>query len=190
MGYDVAQFIFTDGAIKKFRRWVKKPRDCVINAMELLGILDEQNADIARILIGDVGAQIKQIEDIFTIVEPAHNWNFFKFTNIQTLAQFTTHELKPQHAIFCGYTGDEGHVFLIAKGNLGGGRAKKSKVRKSRKSKVRNSQKSGATGGYNDNKVYYIDPQVDAVCNLDIPKCFNFIDKKNAYFILQHQPKQ
>ena len=157
MGYNVAQFMLTDDAIRKFRRWVKKPRDCVINAMELLGILDQQNADIARILIGDTGAQIKQIEDIFTIVEPAHNWNFYKFSNVQTLAQFTTNELKPQNAIFCGYTGNEGHVFLIAKGI--------------------------------DNKVYYIDPQVNAICNLDIAECFNFIDKKNAYFILQHQQK-
>ena len=158
MGYNVAQFILTDDSIKKFRRWVKKPRDCVINAMELLGILDQQNADIARILIGDTGAHIKQIEDIFTIAEPAHNWNFYKFTNIQTLAHFTAHELKPSHAIFCGYTGNEGHVFLIAKGN--------------------------------HNIVYYIDPQVDAICNLDNPTCFNFIDKKNAYFILQHQQKK
>ena len=93
MGYEVAQFVLTDDAVGKFRRWVKKPRDCVINAMELLGILDSQNADIARILMGDIGAQIKQIEGIFSIVEPTFNWNFYKFTNIETLAQFTSQEL-------------------------------------------------------------------------------------------------
>ena len=157
MGYEVAQFKITDDAITKFRRWIKKPRDCVINAMELLGILNQQNADIARILIGDIGAQIKQIEDIFEVVEPKFNWNFYKFTNIQRLAHFTSNELKPEHAIFCGYMGNEGHVFLITKGI--------------------------------DNKVYYIDPQVDAICNLDTKECFNFIGEKNAYYILQFQKK-
>ena len=158
MGYEVAQFKLTDDSISKFRRWVKKPRDCVINAMELLGILDDQNADIARILIGDTGAQIKQIEDIFEVVEPKFKWNFYKFTNIQTLAQFTSSELKPQHTIFCGYMGNEGHVFLIAKSIEG--------------------------------KVYYVDPQVDAICNLDTNECYNFIDNKKSYFILQASPKK
>jgi len=157
MGYEVAQFKLTDDSINKFRRWIKKPRDCVINAMELIGILDGQNADIARILIGDTGAQIKQIEDIFEVVEPRFKWKFYKFTNIQTLAQFTSNELKPQNTIFCGYEGTEGHVFLIAKGN--------------------------------DGKVYYVDPQVDAICNLDTKECFNFIDNKHSYFILQASPK-
>lgn len=113
--YDVAQFKLTDDSISKFRRWIKKPRDCVINAMELLGILSDQNADIARIMVGDKGLNIKQIEDIFSLLEPNFNWNFYKFSSIETLANFTNKELKPAHAIFCGYYGDEGHVFLIAK---------------------------------------------------------------------------
>ena len=117
--FDVAQFKITDDAITKFRRWVKKPRDCVINAMELLGILNDQSADIARIMVGDQGLKVGQIEDIFSLVEPKFHWRFFRFTKLETLAQFTNQELKPAHAIFCGYVGQEGHVFLIAKSASG-----------------------------------------------------------------------
>jgi hypothetical protein len=115
MTFDVPQFKITDDAIKKFRRWVKKPRDCVINAMELLNILDDENADICRIMVGDTGLKVGQIEDIFSLLNPNFQWRFFRFTKIETLSQFTVDELKPDHAIFCGYIGQEGHVFLIAK---------------------------------------------------------------------------
>lgn len=117
--FDVSQFQITDDAISKFRRWVKKPKDCVINGMELLGILNDQNADIARIMVGDQGLTVEQIEQIFSLIEPNFNWRFFRFSKLETLAQFTNQELKPSHAIFCGYLGQEGHVFLIAK-TLGG----------------------------------------------------------------------
>ena len=113
--FDVAQFQITDDAISKFRRWVKKPRDCVINAMELLNILNAQNADLCRIMVGDTGLQVGQIEDIFSLLEPKFQWRFFKFTKLESLSDFTMNELKPGHSIFCGYLGQEGHVFLIAK---------------------------------------------------------------------------
>ncbi len=157
MGYEVAQFKLTSDAIAKFRRWIKKPKDCVINALELIGILDSQNADIARVLVGDVGVQIPQLEEIFSVVNPKFNWNFYKFTNIETLKQFTSQELKRGHTILCGYEGLSGHAYLIAKGM--------------------------------DGKTYYVDPQVDQICDLDLQKCFNFIDKKNAYYILQFKKK-
>lgn len=115
MTFDVPQFKITDDAITKFRRWVKKPRDCVINAMELLSILDAQNADLCRIMVGDTGLKVKQIEDIFSLLDQKFQWRFFRFTKLETLSQFTIDELKPAHAIFCGYIGQEGHVFLIAK---------------------------------------------------------------------------
>ncbi len=115
MTFDVAQFNMSDDAIGKFRRWVKKPRDCVINVMELLGILDQQNADLCRIMVGDTGLQVGQIEDIFSLFEPNFKWRFFRFTKLETLAQFTDQELNIGKAIFCGYMGQEGHVFLIAK---------------------------------------------------------------------------
>ncbi len=114
--FEVAQFNITDDAIFKFRRWIKKPRDCVINAMELLNILNQQNADIARIMVGDKGLTIDQIEQIFSLIEPNYTWRFYRFTKLETLAEFTNNKLNPSNAIFCGYLGEQGrHVFLIAK---------------------------------------------------------------------------
>lgn len=113
--YDIAQFKISDEAILKFRRWVKKPKDCVINALELIGILNNQIADLCRIMVGDKGLEIGQIEDIFTLLEPNYKWRFFRFTKLKTLADFTSEKLIPGNAIFCGYMGQEGHVFIIAK---------------------------------------------------------------------------
>jgi len=154
----VANFQITDSSIKKFRRWVQKPRDCVINAMELIGILDQQSADIARIFIGDTGAKIPQIEQVFSLVQQLYEWKFVKLNGLQDLIQITNNDamLKKSHAMFCGYLGeDEGHVFLIAKGNGG--------------------------------KAYYIDPQVNEVCDLN--QCGNYIANKQGYFVLQAKLK-
>lgn len=115
MTFNVAQFRLTDDAISKFRRWIKKPRDCVINVMELLGIFNQQIANLCRIMVGDSGLTGNQIEDIFSLVELNFKWRFFRFTKLETLAQFTNQELQQGHAIFCGYMGQSEHVFLIAK---------------------------------------------------------------------------
>jgi len=37
MSYQPAQFKMSDQQIFSFKRWVKKPMDCVINALELIG---------------------------------------------------------------------------------------------------------------------------------------------------------
>ncbi len=155
--FDVAQFRITDDSISKFRRWIKKPRDCVINAMELLGILTDKNADIARIMVGDQGITIEQIEQIFSLIEPKFNWRFFRFTKLETLSHFTSQQLKPLHSIFCGYLGQDGHVFLIAKTI--------------------------------NEKIMYIDPQINELCDLDQSSCVKFIENKQIYYILQFSPK-
>jgi hypothetical protein len=116
--YSVSQFYITDENLAKFGRWVKKPMDCVINALEIIGILEKNSADLMRIAVGDVGLQIFQIEEIFKYMYPNFSWQFYRYTNIQTLENFCIHELQPSRVIFCGYNmkGFK-HVFLIGKTN-------------------------------------------------------------------------
>jgi hypothetical protein len=113
--YQNASFPINDDSIVKFGRWVKKPRDCVINAMELIGLLSPMAADIMRILVGDKGITTQQLEDIFKYTNPRYDWNFYGFTNIQSLSSITINDLAPGYALFCGYSGNDDHVFLIAK---------------------------------------------------------------------------
>ena len=116
MTYNVSNFNITDDAIASFRRFIKKPRDCVINAMELINLIDKYTADMCRIMVGDIGLTAEQIEGIFKLIYPTHNWNFYQYTNIISLDKISQTELKRGTAIFCGYSGPKGtHVFLIAK---------------------------------------------------------------------------
>ena len=39
MTFKPSEFKMSDAQIYSFRRWVKKPMDCVINALELIGAL-------------------------------------------------------------------------------------------------------------------------------------------------------
>lgn len=116
MTYLVSQFQISDENLMLFKRFVKKPMDCVINALELLFILEHNSADLMRIVVGDYGITIEQLEDIFKYVNPQHRFRFFRYTNIETLSRFCQAELVPGHVIFCGYSmKDFKHAFLIGK---------------------------------------------------------------------------
>jgi hypothetical protein len=153
MGYSPAQFRLTDDSIQKFRRWIKKPNDCVVNAMELLGVIDNTHADIIRIVIQDKPLEKSQIREIFSYVQPRHVWRMTPFKDINLLKTFTRDILQPGYASFMAYSGNPGHVFIIAK-NLKG-------------------------------EVMYVDPQVNVICNLDDPRCYQYIANKESYFILE-----
>ena len=164
MSYQPAQFKMNDQQIFSFKRWVKKPMDCVINALELMGALDGRNADLMRIAVGDKGLQKDQIESMFSYLFPTNKWDFFGYTDIKLLEHFTMNIMEPGRVIFCGYYGHNvsvnaqiGHVFLIGKDSAG--------------------------------NVLYMDPQVGAngiICNLMEPTCYSHIQNKNQYFILQY----
>ena len=116
----------SDAQITSFRRWVKKPMDCVINALELIGALDGRNADLMRIASGDKGLQKDQIEHVFTYLFPSNKWDFFGYSDIKKLEHYTLNIMQPGHVIFCGYYGHNasvnaqiGHVFLIGKDSSG-----------------------------------------------------------------------
>lgn len=156
--FEIAQFYISNDNLIRFKREVKKPRDCVINALEIIGILNDVNADLMRIAVGDTGLGTNQIESIFCYVERRFHWRFIRYTNIKTLEDFCLHNLKPSHVIFCGYSKEVNggifkHVFLIGKTN--------------------------------QLEVLYIDPQINVFCNLGGKACFSYIKDAQEYYILQ-----
>lgn len=53
--------------------------DCVINAMEILKILDSTSAGIARIIIRDMGVITDRIPEIFDFIYGiSHEWSFVR----------------------------------------------------------------------------------------------------------------
>ena len=168
MTFKPAEFKMSDAQIHSFRRWVKKPMDCVINALELIGALDDRNADLMRIAAGDTGLQKDQIENIFSYLFPSNKWDFFGYSDIKKLEHFAMNIMQPGHVIFCGYYGHNasvnaqiGHVFLIGKDHAG--------------------------------QIKYMDPQIGnggTICNLvGNDTCYGYIKDKSQYFILQYTGK-
>jgi alpha-tubulin suppressor-like RCC1 family protein len=162
MTFTICEFQISDTNIENFRRWVKKPMDCVINALEIIGVLDQTNADLMRIAVGDYGFSIGQIQAIFKYIWPDYEWRFYSYSNISTLVNYTNNIMTPGNVIFCGYvkkskhTSDKratSHVLLIGK-RL-------------------------------DHKIIYIDPQIDTFCDLNSPECYKYIARADNYFILQ-----
>lgn len=161
MSYSISQFPITDGQIDKFENLVKKPRDCVINALQLVGVFDSRTANIARILIGDIGVTKPQLEDLLSLVKPKFQWNFYQYSKIETLVQKTNSFLQPNNAIICGF---EGHVFIIAKDNFEG-------------IYHIDPQRTGK-------EICKLSP--DENNSLDT-QCLEYISNKNSYYILQYR---
>lgn len=114
---EVKEFPITDEAFTKFRRSRPKPNDCVINALELLGILDANSADISRIFVGDNVVSQDQIEKVFETVFKDKKWHY-QNTDVKALEAYVRDSLKPGHVIFCGVERHQdaaGHAFLIGK---------------------------------------------------------------------------
>lgn len=63
----LTQFIIGDEDLQRFNRQFKSPMDCVINALQIIRILDKKQADIMRITSGHLGITKEQIELIFML---------------------------------------------------------------------------------------------------------------------------
>jgi hypothetical protein len=114
--FQIAPFFITNANLMSFKRLVAKPNDCVINALQLLNILDEKAAHLMRIAVGDIGLTEDQIQETFSYIYPSFEWRFIRYTNIKTLENYCFSELQPSHVIFCGYKKNYfRHVFLIGK---------------------------------------------------------------------------
>lgn len=106
----------------KFKRRILKPRDCVINALQILGLVEDRTADIMRIMVGDTGINATQIEEIFEFTYPNRK---FKFKQHNTFSLMTILDNMPYDnpsVVFAGveYQGGGGHVFIIERSAMGG----------------------------------------------------------------------
>lgn len=106
----LAQYRITDATISAaYTRPVITQMDCVINMLEIIGVLDQVTANIIRVTsTGRVGIFGEEIEKIF-ILKEGHNYSF-RQTVLNGGALFE--HLNQDHAAICGYPG---HVFMIAK---------------------------------------------------------------------------
>ena len=108
---NLSQFTMTDERIQNFKRFVKSPRDCFINAMQLMGMIDIFSANILRIsFAGELGFKKEQIELIFTL-KTSKPFKFYQM-NYEKFYDTIKNKLEAGNVVFAGYTG---HVFLIGK---------------------------------------------------------------------------
>lgn len=154
MSFELAQFKITDENLSGIKRYIKKPKDCVINVLEVLGIIDHIHADLMRIVVGDIGITKSQIEQIFKRIYVNYDYRFVKYYKLESLSEIV-YGMAPGHVIFCGYKNKDNskHVFLIGK-NLNG-------------------------------VIFYIDPQLEIICDLSDERCLNYISEKQSYFVLK-----
>jgi hypothetical protein len=86
--------------------------DCVINALQLIGILDTFSGNILRIsCVGSTGFEKDQIEKLF-ILYVGLNFEFKATNDFDDLLNTIDTQLLPGYVVFAGYTG---HVFIIGR---------------------------------------------------------------------------
>jgi len=114
----LSQYAITDEHINGFKRFVKAPNDCVINALQIMGMIDDFTGNMLR--ISEIGQEIgftkKQIELIFTL-RTSKPFRYLPM-NYESFSETIKEKLMPGHIVFAGYTG---HAFLIGRslnGNL------------------------------------------------------------------------
>ena len=92
--------------------------DCVVNAMEIIGILSRQDAGLVRTRIG-VGIIPEYFLEKFQQVNPEYIYRFVQIS-MRELIPWILYEMLNLTMIFCGYLDQViGHVYIIAKDNNG-----------------------------------------------------------------------
>lgn len=107
----LSQFVISDINIMNFKRYLHSPRDCVINALQIFGILDVISANVMRMFTVNTDIQKEEIEKIFVLTFG----NNFEFKSTLCFNEFTLNIynlLKPGNGVFAGYLG---HVFILAR---------------------------------------------------------------------------
>lgn len=109
----------TNQDLESFNRQFKSPMDCVINALQIIRILDKKHANIMRITVGHLGITKEQIELIFMLqTNRNHSFIGMKPNVFENQIQ---NNLGMNKIVFAGYglTQPDGtilrHVFLIGR---------------------------------------------------------------------------
>jgi hypothetical protein len=121
----VVYFPISDQNLKNFTRRVIKPKDCVINALQLIGLVDANHAELMRILVGEDGVMLDKVESIFNFFGKKSTYVFKKYyskdpndvANVQNIID----QLPPGICLFAGLKHKSGnkHVFILGKYNNG-----------------------------------------------------------------------
>lgn len=143
-----SQFTFSDDNISSFQRVFLGPFDCVISALQIIGIINPTCANIMRITaLGVHGITTKQLEYIMMFATNK-NMSYACVPTYIEWATFLSNNLNPGHLAFVGYLDNTsgGHVFLIARHPA-------------------------------NNMFYLIDPQSNfGVCQLGTPECDSILN--------------
>ena len=121
----VSNFPITSDNISSFKRIAhSSSMDCVISALQIIGIFDYFTANIFRITkIGKmIGLDLEEIELIFTL-RTNKRFTFLSTSNVNEFIHYVNVYLQPGNVIFCGveyetaqvFTPTTKHVFLIGK---------------------------------------------------------------------------
>jgi hypothetical protein len=116
---NLSQFKITDEQILGFKRISPTPMDCFINALQILGVIDNITANIMRISsAGKTGFTSEEIEKIFIYLS-GHNHDFKSTGSPQEFSEWIAKNLLPGYVVFAGHEGGNNHVYLIGR-ELGG----------------------------------------------------------------------
>lgn len=113
----LAKFPITNSNILKFARYKSHNMDCVINALEILGVVDQKCAGIIRTLFKEYGVKLEYIEDFFKTASPEYEWGHTAYQNFDSFKNKIETELTVNHVCFCVVDWKTGgtHAFLIAR---------------------------------------------------------------------------
>lgn len=165
-GYEwkLSHFQITDDNIATMKRYLAKPKDCVINSMELLNIVDSRSSAIMRILVGDIGISIEQILAIleFVYVRPFRTFHI-RIQNLNIIFDVLNNDnvfprARATFAVVVFDTGDK-HMITIGKSLSG--------------------------------ELIYLDPQNPNTCNLNMFECKLSIFKNvtDIYMVEYTEPR-
>jgi len=118
---NLSLFKITDEQLLTFKRTAPTPMDCFINALQILGVVNNITANIMRLSsAGKTGFTTEEIEKIFVFIT-GHNHDFKATGSPQEFSEWIATNLLPGHVVFAGHEGDINHVYLIGRqisGNL------------------------------------------------------------------------
>lgn len=111
-----AGFVIPKQNFKDLKRIYEHPFDCVINAFEVLKLVDSRCAGALRVFHYNQPATIEEIQRFFDIVRPDKDWRW-RIVDSVTLDELVGLHLYPLRAMFVGviWPNGEGHVILITK---------------------------------------------------------------------------
>lgn len=103
--------------LDQFKRDVNSPMDCVVNALQILGFLDSNSANIFRLTcVGSSGITSRQVEKIFSL-RTNKKFVFHSTKNVNEFFSYVN-KIPKNNVIFCGITMRDNcgkHVFLIGR---------------------------------------------------------------------------